>query len=158
MGSYKINFKISAVVDTGVIAALGLALVLISMNMRVLAMMIDPVVTILLASYMLVNGSRLVVKNFKSLIDLPLPEKDQMKILQVIMCEYANFENIGLVYTRRSGNTRFIELELVFDSNMTLPDIAGIEQRIREGLSAHFPDLTFRLMPVTTVNFIPTAR
>jgi hypothetical protein len=30
---------------------------------------------------------------------------------------------------------------------MTLSDIAVIEQRIRERLSGHFPDLTFRLMP-----------
>jgi divalent metal cation (Fe/Co/Zn/Cd) transporter len=158
MGSYKINYKISAVVDTSVIAALGLALILISMNMRGLALMIDPAVTILLSVYMLANGSRLVVKNFKSLIDLPLPEKDQMKILQVIMCEYANFDNIGLVYTRRSGNTRFIELELIFGSNMTLSDIAAIEQRIKEGLSANFPDMTFRLMPMTTFNVTPTSR
>ena len=147
MASFKINYKISAVMDVSVIAVLGLAMILIWMNMRGLALMIDPVVTILLALYMLANGSRLIVKNFKSLIDLPLPEKDQMKIMGVLVREYDNFENIGQVYTRRSGNTRFIEMELIFNSDITLSDIAVIEQRIKERLSAHFPDLTFRLMP-----------
>jgi cation diffusion facilitator family transporter len=158
MSSYEINYKISAVMDVSVITALGAAFILISIDMHGLALMIDPTVTILLAVYMLINGSRLIVKNFKSLIDLPLPEDDQMKILQVLTSEYDNFENIGLVYTRRSGNTRFIELELFFGSHMTLSDIAGIERRLKEGLSAYFPDLTFRLMPMTSVMAMPTSR
>jgi divalent metal cation (Fe/Co/Zn/Cd) transporter len=95
--------------DVSMIAVPGLAMVLIWQNMSWLAIMIDPVVTIILAVYMLVNGSRLIVKNFKSLIDLPLFEKDQMKIMEVLVREFDIFENIGRVYTRRSGNTRFIE-------------------------------------------------
>jgi cation diffusion facilitator family transporter len=150
MASFKINYEISAVMDVSVIAVLGLALFLIWMNMRPLALMIDPVVTILLAVYMLVNGGRLIVKNFKSLIDLPLPEEDQMKIMEVLAREFDAFENIGCVYTRLSGNTRFIEMELIFNNDMTLSEIAVIEQRIRERLSGHFPDLSFRLMPSVT--------
>ncbi len=150
MASFKINYEISAVMDVSVMAVLGLALFLIWMNMHPLALMIDPVVTILLAVYMLVNGGRLIVKNFKSLIDLPLPEADQMKIMEVLAREFDAFENIGCVYTRLSGNTRFIEMELIFNSDMTLSEIAVVEQRIRERLSGHFPDLSFRLMPSAT--------
>ncbi len=60
------------------------------------------------------------------------------------------FENIGLVYTCCRGNTRFVELELVFGSDMALSDITAIGQRIKEGLSARFPDLSFRLMPLAS--------
>jgi cation diffusion facilitator family transporter len=158
ISSYFVNYKVAAVTDVGVIISLGLALLFERTHLHGMALMIDPTVTILLAGYMLVNGCRLIVKNFKALMDLPLPEEDQLKILEVLTREYANFEDIGLVYTRRSGNTRFVELELVFDSQTALVNIAEIEQRLKVGMSAYFPDVSFRLIPLTAVMNLPPSR
>ncbi len=156
--SYVVTYKVALVTDVCVIASLSMAMVFERMGMGRMASMTDTVMTVLLTVYMLVNGGRLVVENFKVLMDLPLPEEDQLKILEVLTSEYANYANIGTVYTRRSGNKRFVELELFFEPHTVLARIAEVEARIRSRLSIHFPDMAFQLIPLTVVMSKPPSR
>lgn len=74
------------------------------------------------------------VKNFRSLIDLPLPEADQHKILKTLVEDFDNYEGIGNFYTQLSGSTCFVQLELYFLTRR-LEDTKGSGDEQEEGLA-----------------------
>ena len=158
ISSYIVTYKVALITDACVIAILGMAMFFEHWGMGWAAAMTDTVATVLLTFYMLANGGRLVADNFKSLMDLPLPEEDQIKILAVLTSEYANYVNLGNVYTRRSGNKRLIELELVFEPQTALASIAEVERRMRDKLFKSFPDVVFQLIPMTGTTRTSTQR
>jgi ferrous-iron efflux pump FieF len=146
--SYYVNFKVSAVIDTSLLISLSVIFFLVHLGHGQFALMIDPVVSSLLGAYMLFCGVTLTIGNFKVLIDFPLPEEDQLKIMAILAQEYNYYENIGNIYTRYSGKTRFIELELYLKKDVSLEEITKLGQRIENRLRQHFPDLRFVLIPL----------
>jgi ferrous-iron efflux pump FieF len=146
--SYYVNFKVSMIIDTSILVSLSAIFLLMNLGHGQIAPIIDPVVSSLLGAYMLYCGVTLTVGNFKVLIDLPLPEKDQLKIMAILAHEYNYYENIGNVYTRFSGKTRFVELELYFKKDLSLEKITDLGQRIESRLQQDFPDLRFVLIPL----------
>lgn len=146
--SYYVNFKVTAIINTSILASLSAVFVLASLGQSWIALIVDPVVSAILGAYMLYCGASLTIGNFKVLIDFPLPEADQLKILAVLTREYNSYENIGNIYTRFSGNTRFIEVELYFKKERSLTEITALKLEIENQLSKHFPELNFVLIPL----------
>lgn len=150
--SYYVNFKVTAMTDASILAALSAVLLFTTYGYTEVAYIIDPTVSALLGAYMLFCGVKLSISNFKVLIDLPLPEEDQLKIMSILAQEYNDYENIGNIYTRFSGKTRFIELELYLKKNASLEEIEILKQRIEKNLRQHFRDLRFVLIPLFEEN------
>jgi len=146
--SYFVNFKVTLLIDISILTTLSLIFLLVNTEAGQIAPMIDPVVSALLGFYMLYCGVLLTIGNFKVLIDFPLPEEDQMKIMAILAQEYNYYENIGNIYTRFSGKTRFIELELYLKKELSLEEIASLGQRIENQLRQHFQDIRFVLIPL----------
>ena len=146
--SYYINFKIATMFDVSVIITLTLGIFLVSYGHPDLAYYFDPTISLLIALYMLYSGFAMTVGNFKVLIDFPLPEDEQLKIMGVLAQEYESYENIGNIYTRSSGKTRFIEIELYFKRNISLAQITKVERRIAKHLKKEFPEMRFVLIPM----------
>jgi len=109
---------------------------------------IDPLISLIISGYMLYIGIRLSVENFKTLIDFPLPEEDQLKIIKILAKEYEQYENLGNIYTRLSGKKRFIEIELYLDQEWTLKQIQELRNRLESALQEQFPTLQFALIPL----------
>lgn len=147
--SYYVNFKISTLLDTGVMISMGVALALVTSGHEHIAYLLDPAISSLLAAYMLFCGVSLTIGNFRVLIDLPLPEDDQLRIMRILAQEYSSYENIGNIYTRFSGRTRFIELELYLKEDLSLEQIMNLRQRIETRLRKHFRDVRFALIPLS---------
>ncbi len=150
--SYYINFKVAAVIDTGVLTSLSVVLLLANFGYAQIAYMIDPTVSSFLGAYMLFSGATLTITNFKVLIDFPLPEEDQLKIMSILAQEYNDYENIGNIYTRFSGKTRFIELELYLKKDLSMEEMTILKKRIEKRLQQHFRDLRFVLIPICEEN------
>jgi cation diffusion facilitator family transporter len=146
--SYYVNFKVTAIVNTSILASLSVVFVLASLGQSWIALIVDPAVSVILGIYMLLCGASLTIGNFKVLIDFPLPEADQLKIMAVLTREYSSYENIGNIYTRFSGKTRFVEVELYFKKERSLAEIAALKQEIENQLREHFNDLRFVLIPL----------
>jgi divalent metal cation (Fe/Co/Zn/Cd) transporter len=108
---------------------------------------LDILVTALIVSYYLVMYARLLVRNARSLLDLPLCEADQLIILSAMVQEYDGFVEAGTIYSQMSGNTRLIQIELYFDRNLTADDLERMRGRIEERLRNHFKRLVFHLIP-----------
>lgn len=146
--SYYVNFKVTVIINTSILASLSAVFVLASLGQSQIALIIDPVVSAILGAYMLFCGASLTIGNFKVLIDFPLPESDQLKIMAVLTQEYNNYENIGNIYTRFSGKTRFIEVELYLKKELSLTEITALKQKIENQLRDQFFDLHFVLIPL----------
>jgi len=69
---------------------------------------------------MLKEGLPLITENFRSLIDLPLPEKDMLKILKIATEFYEEYSGFGMLFSRQSGKQKIIEMELFFESKKLL--------------------------------------
>ncbi len=146
--SYYVNFKVSTIIDTSLLISLSVVFLLVNLGHGQIAYVIDPTVSSLFGAYMLFCGATLTTGNFRVLIDFPLPEDDQLKIMAILAQEYSDYENIGNIYTRFSGKTRFIELELYLKKELSLAEIANLGQRIESRLRQHFRDLRFVLIPL----------
>jgi cation diffusion facilitator family transporter len=146
--SYYVNFKVTLIIDISILASLSVIFLLVNTEAGQIAPMIDPVVSAFLGVYMLYCGVALTIGNFKVLIDFPLPEEDQLKIMAILAQEYSCYENIGNIYTRFSGKTRFIELELYLKKDLSLDEITRLRQRIESQLKQHFQDIRFVLIPL----------
>ena len=150
--AYHFAFKISAVMDAAVLSVIIVAWLLARCGHGTLAYYLDPAVSTLLALYMLYTGVTLMIANFKIMMDLPLPEKEQLKIMNVLCREYDSYENVGNIYTRRSGRQRFIEIELYLNENTGLKDIVALKARLQKGLEESFEDVKFGLIPLSQVS------
>lgn len=146
--SYYVNFKVSTIIDISVLISLSIVLLLVNLGNGHIAYVIDPAISSLLGAYMLFCGVTLTIGNFRVLIDFPLPEEDQLRIMAILAQEYSGYENIGNIYTRFSGKTRFIEVELYFKKDLSLEEITDLGQRIESRLRVHFQDLRFVLIPL----------
>lgn len=146
--SYYVDYKWAAISDVGIILAFILASLLLRWGYPGLGLRVDPLLAILIACFLLQNSIVLVVRNFRSLVDLPLPEADQLKILQVLAQRHEGYESIGTIYSRSSGKTRFIELELAFQGDTSLETIDTLRRTMEVDLSRSFQNLSFRIIPL----------
>ena len=146
--SYYVNFLTATLFDLGVLLALATALLLKTLGQDALAGYIDPLVSLFLALYMLYNGVLLTCRNFKVLMDLPLPEDEQLKIMSVLAREFENYEGVGTIYTRRSGRQRFLDIELYVSAESTIAETASLHSRMQRHLDEHFDDIAFHLIPL----------
>jgi divalent metal cation (Fe/Co/Zn/Cd) transporter len=146
--SFYVDYKVTVTVTTAGVLSMLLALWLTKMHHAPLGTMIDLALATVLATYMVVNAAILIRNNFRALIDLPLPEGDQLEILNVLSGHYDSFDNIGIIYTRMCGSTRIVEIELYFKGNTPIEEIDGMEEELRTQFSTVFGDCNFRLIPL----------
>lgn len=145
--AYFINFKVSITSDSFLFMAFLLGYILSALGYDFLSVRVDPVLSVLLSLYMIRVGLPLIINNFRSLIDLPLPEKDMLKILKVATEFYNEYSGFGMIYSRKTGKHKIIEMELFFDPGLPLEKINGIEQQMGLRIKQDFPDVWFRVIP-----------
>ena len=146
--SYYIDFKVSTYFDVGLVLAFGLAWLLTGFGMFTTAYYFDPVISFILAIYMGYMGIKQILENFRILMDLPLPEEEQLLIMRVLAQEYENYENIGNVFSRRSGQQRFIDIELYIKKDIDLESIMQLKGRMKKQLEENFGEVKFNLIPL----------
>ncbi|MFH7325851.1 cation diffusion facilitator family transporter [Desulfurivibrio sp. C05AmB] len=146
--SYYVDLKLTLVLNLSVSAGLLLGLWLFSEGQIQAAVTVDLIIGLSVVLYMFYCAIGLLVKNFKSLIDLPLPEGDQHKILKALVADFDTYEGIGNFYTQLSGSTRFVQMELYFKETTTVEEIENLRIRLEERLRVHFSKLVFHLIPL----------
>lgn len=146
--SFAVSYQVSVIVTTVGIMSMLIALWLTRMQHGHLGVMIDLGLAAVLATYMLVNAFILVRTNFRCLMDLPLDESDQLKILKVLTDHYDFFDNLGVIYTRTCGSKKIIEIELCFKQDTSIQKIGHLAESFRAQFNTLFADFDFRLIPV----------
>jgi divalent metal cation (Fe/Co/Zn/Cd) transporter len=151
--SFAVSYQVSVIVTSVGIVSMLLALWLTRIQHGHLGTMIDLALAALLATYMLVNAVILVKTNFRSLIDLPLAESDQLQILRVMADHCELFDNLGvdhlgIIYTRMSGSKKIIEIELYFKQDTSIQKTDLLAERFRAQFNTLYADCDFRLIPL----------
>jgi divalent metal cation (Fe/Co/Zn/Cd) transporter len=148
MQSYFVNLKLSLMRSLSILAGLLLGLWLLSSGNMEAAVVIDLVIAVSCALYMFYCAVQLLVRNFRSLIDLPLPEEDQYKILNALVLDFDEYEGVGNIYSQLSGSSRFVQIELRFSPSTTVEQIERLRSRVEQRLRNHFSKLVFQLIPL----------
>ncbi len=147
--AYYENFRTGVFFFSGAMIALFAGWLLVKTGYPKPAAYIDPVLAIAAMSFMLFISVRQVVSNYGVLIDLPLPEEEQIRILNALTKEFDSYLDIGNIYTRASGKNRFIDIELFFNPDTPLDTITTVRANLYSHLHESFPDLTFNLIPLS---------
>jgi cation diffusion facilitator family transporter len=146
--SYLLDYRIGLFSDAGILVSFAVGWALVRLDLPVIGDRVDPAVALVIASYMIWVGVSLVRHNLRSLMDLPLAEKEQLAIMRVLAGHYAEYDSVGTLYTRSSGKRRFVEIELGFDDDQTVGHVRKLSRRMEAALTAELPDLAFRIVPV----------
>ena len=146
--AYRADYLIGMLTDGGVLIAFAIGSVLVSLGTPGLGERIDPVVALVMGVYMLWVGVDLVRHNFRALMDLPLEEEHQLAVTRVLAAHYADYDSVGTLYTRTSGNRRIVEVELGFDGDRTVEHVHLLSRHMEKDLADQLPGLRFRIVPV----------
>jgi cation diffusion facilitator family transporter len=146
--SYYVDLKLTLILNLSVFAGLTSGLWLFSSGHIQAAVAVDLIIGLSVVLYMFYCAIGVLVKNFRSLIDLPLPEADQHKILKALVVDFDAYEGIGNFYTQLSGSTRFVQIELHFKETTTVEEIESLRMRLEDRLKEYFRKLVFHLIPL----------
>jgi divalent metal cation (Fe/Co/Zn/Cd) transporter len=146
--AYRADYFIGMMTDGGVLVAFTAGALLAGSSLGTVGNRIDPVVALIMSCYMLWVGVDLVRNNFRALMDLPLPEEHQLTITRVLAAHYEHYDSVGTLYTRTSGNRRFVEVELGFDGDRTVEHVHALSRHMERDLAEEVPGLRFRIVPV----------
>ncbi|MEI6576990.1 MAG: cation transporter [Bacteroidota bacterium] len=146
--AYNVYYTICLIETVISSVSLLVALYLQHSDMVLQARVIDILLSVFFAGYWIINSLKEMKENFEALIDLPLKEADQMLILKILAEQFNQYEGIGYIYSRVSGRQKIIEIELNFSKSRTLSEIADLQEAMKNGLSQHFSDVKFNLIPV----------
>jgi cation diffusion facilitator family transporter len=146
--AYKADYFIGMMTDGGVLIAFVVGTLLVGTSLGAVGDRIDPAVALIMACYMIWVGVDLVKNNFRALMDLPLPEEHQLSVTRVLATHYADYDSVGTLYTRSSGNRRFVEVELGFDGERSVEHVHRLSRHMERDLAEEVPGLRFRIVPV----------
>jgi cation diffusion facilitator family transporter len=146
--AYKADYFIGMMTDGGVLVAFVVGTLLVGTSLGAVGDRIDPAVALVMACYMIWIGVELVRNNFRALMDLPLPEEHQLTITRVLAGHFSDYDRVGTLYTRSSGNRRFVEIELGFDGDRTVEHVHVLSRHMERDLAEQVPGLRFRIVPV----------
>lgn len=146
--AYLVDLRVASVTDllllTGVLAGFGVSFT----DHGDIAIYFDRVIATLQGLYLLRSAIVVLLNNFKSLIDLPLPEDDQLKIMQTLTAHFDAFEDIGNIYTKLSGSTCLVQIELYVTPDTNAAEIQLLSANMERQLKQHFGKLLFHLIPL----------
>ena len=144
--SYLADYRVAVWFNVIVILAMGTGLLMNIAGAQHVAAYVDPVFSLGLAFYMLIVAADQLSKNFRVLIDLPMPEHEQLEIMRVLASEFDAYEQVGSIRTRRSGMQRFIEIELYFSSAIDVKSITALTSRMQEKLRQKLKDVKLNVV------------
>jgi len=146
--AYNVYYTICLIETILSAVSLLVALYLQHSHMVLQARIIDILLSVIVATYWIVNSLKVMKENFEALIDLPLKEADQLMIMKTLAEQFNQYEGIGYIYSRISGRQKIIEIELNFSKNRNLSEIADLQEAMKNRLAQHFSDVKFNLIPV----------
>ena len=100
----------------------------------------DPVIALLIGFYILKCAFDVGNDSVQLLLDHGLSEEEQSKIM-AIACSHADVIEVHDLRTRQSGRTKFIQMHLVMNGEMSLTDAHILSDAVEQGLISAFEDV-----------------
>jgi len=83
---------------------------------------LDPIIALIMAGFVLKAGFEVVKGAFQELIDSALPVDEQKIIIECISDHNTQLVNFHAMRSRRAGNERFVDLHLVMPRNLSVEE------------------------------------
>ncbi|MFB0559529.1 MAG: cation diffusion facilitator family transporter [Dehalococcoidales bacterium] len=83
---------------------------------------LDPIIALLVAVFILKVGYDVLRKSFGGLIDVKLPEAEEFEIKSCIVEHYSEVVSFHKLRTRKAGSQRYIDLHLVMPKNASVEE------------------------------------
>lgn len=99
---------------------------------------ISPVVSILVAIYLMFGYVKRTRQSLIELTDKTLPEEDQMKILNILTRYYDSYSQFYSINSHRSGEVTRIDIHLSFEKNTCFEDIVKFKKQIQDEMDRQF--------------------
>ncbi len=123
---------------TDVLTSLGIFGGLVAIKLTGIAIL-DPILTILVALFILKAALELTIKSVRDLLDAKLPDEEENEIKGIIAMHASEYASYHELRTRKSGSDRFVNLNLVVSKKLTVEESHGMADRIEAAIKGRFP-------------------
>jgi cation diffusion facilitator family transporter len=107
----------------------------------------DPLVAMVIASYIGYEGIVISKKSIHGLMDVRLPDKEEQMIREVLDRHQEKLKNYHDLRTRKSGSERHVDFHAVMCKDANIGSIHDLMDRIEEDLQKIFPDTKVLIHP-----------
>ena len=100
---------------------------------------LDPIIALVVALFVLKAGYEVMRKSFGGLVDVRLPREEEQQVRSSIMehgCQLAGFHNLR---TRKAGYQRYVELHLVMPRNASVEDSHQMCDNLEQDIKSRLP-------------------
>jgi len=106
---------------------------------------LDPIIALVVASFVLKVGYNVLKKSFRGLIDVKLPKAEEDEIKASIMEQ--GFQLVGFhnLRTRRAGSQRYIDLHLVVPKDSSVEEAHQTCDRLEKNLKTRLPNASITI-------------
>ncbi len=138
----EMHYRMDILINLGVLLALGLNQYGWSQA--------DPVISIVIAIWMLVSVRSIAWRAIELLMDKALPEK-QLQLIKATILKDSEVWGMHALRTRQSGTEPVIQYHLELSDHLLLSEAHHIGSRVKNSLLVIFPtaDITFHMDPVS---------
>lgn len=124
---------------TDVYTSLGVLAGIVAIKVTGLTIL-DPIIAIAVALLIIKAALELVRDSLRSLLDVRLPEAEEVEIREVLSKYSGEFVEFHDLRTRRAGSQRYVDLHLVVPLERAINDVHSLCDKIEEDISARFKD------------------
>ena len=96
---------------------------------------ISPIVSILVAIYLMIGYVRRIRQALTELTDKTLPEEDQMKILNILTRHYDSYSQFHSINSHKSGDAVRIDLHLSFEKDTRVEEVVQLQKQMQNEIS-----------------------
>ena len=106
---------------------------------------ISPVISILVAGYLMVGCVKRIKTSLSELTDKTLHEEQQLKILKVLTKYYNSYSQVYSIDSRKIGDITRIEINLSFEDNTTVEDVINLQNQMNDELDSQLGNCILKL-------------
>lgn len=99
---------------------------------------ISPVVSIIVALYLMTGCIKRIKTSLNELTDKTLPEEDQLKILKVLTRYYNCYSQFHSIDSRKIGESTLIDISLSFEDSTKVEEVINLQKQMQDDLSNQF--------------------
>jgi divalent metal cation (Fe/Co/Zn/Cd) transporter len=111
---------------------------------------LDVVGTGIVCVLMVRIGMQQLRESLPDLLDRALPDVTQRHIYRVLADNYAGYDDVVAVRSRRSGEHLLVEVELGFRKETTMAQVTALQDRLAEQIRSGLPEARLHVVPALT--------
>lgn len=123
---------------TDVFTSLGIFGGLVAIKLTGIAIL-DPILAILVALFILKAAAELTIKSVKDLLDIRLSKEEEDEIKRAISKYAGSYVEFHDLRTRKSGSDRFVDLHLVVHKKLNVEKAHNLSDSIENDIKERFP-------------------